>query len=32
MRARCLGSQGLSPKAMALVNELVAELEESPLT
>ncbi|PZT74144.1 MULTISPECIES: helix-turn-helix transcriptional regulator [unclassified Streptomyces] len=28
VRARGLGSQGLSPKAMALVNELVAELEE----
>ncbi|MFG3363515.1 helix-turn-helix transcriptional regulator [Streptomyces sp. NPDC048156] len=28
VKARGLGSQGLSPKAMALVNELVAELEE----
>jgi transcriptional regulator with XRE-family HTH domain len=28
VRARGLGSHGLSPKAMALVNELVAELEE----
>jgi transcriptional regulator with XRE-family HTH domain len=28
VRARGLGAQGLSPKAMALVNELVAELEE----
>lgn len=28
VRARGLGSQGLSPKVMALVNELAAELEE----
>lgn len=28
VKARGLGSRGLSPKAMALVNELVAELEE----
>ncbi|MFI2369895.1 helix-turn-helix domain-containing protein [Streptomyces sp. NPDC018833] len=28
VKARGLGAQGLSPKAMALVNELVAELEE----
>ncbi|MDO0936518.1 helix-turn-helix transcriptional regulator [Streptomyces sp. DG2A-72] len=28
VRARGLGSRGLPPKAMALVNELVAELEE----
>lgn len=28
VRARGLGSRGLSPKALALVNELVAELEE----
>ncbi|WP_405523570.1 helix-turn-helix domain-containing protein [Streptomyces canus] len=28
MKARGLGSQGLSPTAMALINELVAEMEE----